>query len=148
MINYRQATNSDFELTFQIKSDSIKPYIEKIWGWNYELQLDFHKKDFKPAQIQIILDESGQEIGLLNKVETDQSIHLLNLLIRDTAQGKGIGTNILKDMILQSRLTNRKIELQVFKINDGARRLYQKLGFSIIAETEFHYQMTFHNNLN
>ena len=117
--------------------------MKKIWGWNHEVQLGFHKKDFKPEQIQLILDESGQEIGLLNKVETDQSIYLLNLLIRNAAQGKGIGTKILKDMIHQSRLTNRKIDLQVFKINNDARKLYQKLGFIVIAETEFHYQMTF-----
>lgn len=143
MISYRQATDSDFELAFQIKLDSIKPYIEQIWGWNQEVQLDFHKKDFKPEQMQIILDEDGQEIGLLNKVETDQSIYLLNLLICGVAQGKGIGTNILKDIIRQSCLTNRKIELQVFKINDGAKRLYQKLGFTVVTETEFHYQMTF-----
>lgn len=143
MISYRQATDSDFELAFQIKLDSIKPYIQKIWGWNHGVQLDFHKKDFKPEQMQIILDESGQEIGLLNKVETNQSIYLLNLLICNVAQGKGIGTNILKDIIHQSRLTNKKIELRVFKINDGAKRLYQKLGFTVIAETEFHYQMTF-----
>ena len=31
--------------------------------------------------------------------------------------------------------------LRVFKINVGARRLYQRLGFAIVGENETHYDM-------
>jgi len=51
MINFRNATNADFNLAFQIKKTSIKPCIEKIWGWDDGVQLDFHTKDFKPRKL-------------------------------------------------------------------------------------------------
>jgi RimJ/RimL family protein N-acetyltransferase len=35
----------------------------------------------------------------------------------------------------------RPVELGVFKINVRARRLYERLGFTVVGETETHHRM-------
>lgn len=143
MIQYRKATDKDFELALQIKSRSIKIYIDKIWGWDDTVQLEYHRNDFNPATLQIILDNEGHEIGLLDVREDDDLIYIKSILIDHSAQGKGIGTQILTKIIQQSAESNKKIELQVYKINEKARKLYERLGFKIIGQTELHYQMAY-----
>lgn len=143
MIQYRKATDKDFELALQIKSRSIKIYIDKIWGWDDTVQLEYHRNDFNPATLQIILDNHGYEIGLLDVREDDGLIYIKSILIDHSAQGKGIGTHILTKIIQQSAQSNKKIELQVYKINEKARKLYERLGFKIIGQTELHYQMAY-----
>jgi len=141
MILSRNATDDDFELTYQIKKTSLKPYIEKIWGWNEEVQLDFHIKDFKPEGTKILRDEYGNDIGLLSTSEDDTTLHINNILLRNTAQGNGIGTAVLSDLIEQAKSGNKRIELQVFKVNERAKKLYERLGFRVVGQTELHYQM-------
>jgi ribosomal protein S18 acetylase RimI-like enzyme len=138
---FRDATDSDFELTWQIKTMSIKPYIEQIWGWDNEVQREFHRKDFKPHQIKIISDGDGNDIGLLNTTEDEAGLYINNILISEHAQGQGIGTVVLKILINQTRSKNKRIALQVLKVNERAKRLYESLGFNMTGQTEFHYQM-------
>ncbi|MGQ7856674.1 GNAT family N-acetyltransferase [Pedobacter sp. WC2501] len=142
MIRFRNATDADFDLTFQIKRKSIKPYIEKIWGWDDAVQLEFHIEDFKSEKIKIIMDESDDAIGLIITTENKTHIYLKSLLLCDNVQGKGIGTEILRDLIKQAKSKSKQIELQVFKVNKRAKALYERLGFSTTGETELHYQMS------
>lgn len=141
MIYFRDATQADFQLIYEIKKSSLKPYIEKIWGWNDEVQLNIHIRDFKPEQVKIIQNEFHDEIGLLNFTEDSGCIYIKNILICDFAQGKGIGTSVLTDLIERAASTNRKVELQVFKVNERAKKLYEGLGFITIGQTDLHYQM-------
>lgn len=141
MIRFRNATGDDLELTYQIKLASLKPQVEQIWGWNEDFQRDFHRKDFDPRQIQIILDQEGNCLGLLSSTEDPGSIYIKSILICDFAQDKGIGTRIILDMIEKARLAGKQTKLQVFKNNERAKKLYEKLGFSISGETQQHYQM-------
>jgi RimJ/RimL family protein N-acetyltransferase len=141
MITFRHATQDDLELTYQIKELSIKPYVEKIWGWDEEDQLAFHQKGFKPEGIRILQNEQSEPIGLLDLIEDNACVYIKSLLICDFAQGKGIGTTILSEIIGKARLTNRRVELQVFVVNERARKLYESLGFKTIGQTNLHYQM-------
>jgi GNAT superfamily N-acetyltransferase len=145
MIAFKNATTADFDLTYQIKKASIKPYIEQIWGWDEEIQLSYHVQDFKPDLIKILINGDGIDIGLISVVESDASFLVQNLLLCESAQGSGIGTAILTDLIEQAKLLNKRIELQVFKVNERAKALYERLGFKTVGQTEHHYQMAITN---
>ena len=140
---FRAATPDDFQLTFQIKKLSIKPSIDKIWGWDDEAQLNFHTQHFKPERVKIIQNEHHVDIGLLSLTEDSTCLRIENILICDFAQGQGIGTAILSGLTEKARSTGKRAELQVFKINERAMMLYANLGFKITGQTDLHYQMVF-----
>ncbi|WP_293306570.1 GNAT family N-acetyltransferase [Pedobacter sp. UBA5917] len=141
MIKYRKATITDFQLAFDIKSNSIKPYIEEIWGWDDEVQLKFHRLDFNPDNMSFILDDDNMEVGLIDVLENDGTVFVKSILISKNAQRHGLGTAAMTDIIERSVLINKPIELQVFKINIKALTFYKKLGFKMKGDTELHHQM-------
>ena len=55
-------------------------------------------------------------------------------------QNKGIGTDILNNLLIKNKQKGLKTKLKVFK-NSPAKKLYERLGFSVYGENESHYQM-------
>jgi ribosomal protein S18 acetylase RimI-like enzyme len=140
MIQLREASNSHLELTFEIKKQSIKPYVEELWGWDEQLQRQLHIKSFNPADISLI-DYKGQTIGFTVIKETDEAIFVHNILIMSKFQNLGIGKQLMNDVITKSTSVQKPIRLQVFKINEKALRFYKTSGFEECGETEFHLKM-------
>lgn len=60
MVDYRQAGDNDFDLTYAIKENSTRNLIDSIWGWNNEFRLDYHKKQFIPGKIKIIINNNNE----------------------------------------------------------------------------------------
>jgi len=58
-------------------------------------------------------------------------------------QRRGIGAAIVRSVIAEAEAGRLPAGLRVFKINVGARRLYQRLGFAIVGENETHYDMRY-----
>jgi len=139
-LKLRKAVESDLEITYLIKSNSLKLYIDKIWGWDESFQERFHKKYFsKESTDLIILDE--KKIGYIIMKESDEEIYIENILIDNRFQNLGIGTNIMKSIINKANSQRKTIRLQIFKINVKAKRFYINLGFNEISEKEHHIVM-------
>lgn len=68
----------------------------------------------------------------------DGSYEIGNICIIPEFQGKGIGTNVLNDIIELHK--NQDIHIQYFKQNPVGN-LYKKLGFVEDVEKPFHYTM-------
>ena len=144
MILYRQANDNDFDLTFKIKKNSTKQLVEKIWGWDDTVQLDYHKKQFDPKKIKIIIDEK-EEVGFLSTLDNETTLFIENIVIDKNFQSKQIGTKVFLDTITRAKEQKKNVELQVFKINDKAIKLYKRLNFKTFGETELHYKMRYEN---
>lgn len=137
-IEYRKATENDIPSTYSIKERSTKYLIDQIWGWDNNFQLDYHIKNFLPNKTQIIIYDS-REVGFLVVERYSNKIFIENILIAPTFQAKGIGTKILTDIITE--VTDKKVELQVLKINERAKQLYDRLGSQTYEQTDLHYKM-------
>jgi len=136
----RKAIESDFEATYLIKSNSLKPYIEIIWGWDESFQKRVHKENFSKENIDLIIFDE-KEIGYLAMKESDEDIYIENILIDNRFQNLGIGTKIMKSIINKADSQKKAILLQVLKINVKAKRFYTNLGFNEISEKEYHIVM-------
>ncbi len=139
-LNLRTATNSDLVLTYRIKTNSIKPYVEKIWSWNEAHQWEIHKDNFIASDIKII-ELKQQGVGYLVVKETDKQIIIENLLIDKDFQNLGIGKVIIQEIIQRANSETKEMRLQVFKINTKAQKFYQSLGFEKTSEKEHHIEM-------
>ncbi|MDH7461251.1 GNAT family N-acetyltransferase [Chitinophagaceae bacterium 26-R-25] len=125
-----RAMNGDSELIFDIKKRSIKPYVEKMFGWDEAWQREFVYKNYKPQNIEFIIAEDHC-IGLLEVQEDDSEIFLKNILIVNEYQEKGIGTDILKQLIERAGTLQKPIRLEVLAINERAEAFYKRLGFEV-----------------
>ena len=78
-------------------------------------------------------------IGSFLLVNKDDGILLDEIFIEEPYRNKGIGTNIIKEVINNNDI----IYLWVYKENVQAISLYKKLGFNVIEETESRYYMKY-----
>jgi len=90
-----------------------------------------------------IITISGKNIGCITILEENFYYFLSLIELLPKYQNKGIGTQLIKDLILKTNKSNKCIKLQVLKVNNNAQRLYKRLGFSIKGESETHFQMIY-----
>jgi ribosomal protein S18 acetylase RimI-like enzyme len=117
----------------------MKEYIEKTWGWDDAFQDAVFRKNYDPTEIKVILYDH-KESGMLSVEERETDIFLRAIEIHPDYQGKGIGTGIIKRIIADGVQKMKPVYLRVLKVNP-AKRLYDRLGFSVIEETPTHYIM-------
>lgn len=138
------AQPKDFEFLKNVHHTTLKEHITKIWGWDKTQQDQIFKQEFESGNIQVV-SFAQKNIGYLQlKIEMD-SIHLINILILSEFQGQGLGTEIMHDLIAKSKTENVTLKLGVFKINTGAKRLYEKLGFKTYSESDTHFYMRYNS---
>ena len=78
-------------------------------------------------------------VGCLLLTPKDDGILLDEIYLEEEYRNKGIGTNIIKEVINNNDI----IYLWLYKENVQAISLYKKLGFNVIEETESRYYMKY-----
>lgn len=140
MYKLRTITESDYEFIYQVKKDAYKKYVEMYYGdWNEEEQKVYFEKfitTYKDGAFIITLDR--KDIGFYNGSVSDDKYEIGNICIVPEYQNRGIGTAILKELL--SKNVDKEISLQYFKCNPVGK-LYERLGFKLVGETPYHYQM-------
>ncbi len=138
-IQYRPATEGDREWLWALKSATMRDYVAAIWGWEDEAQRRMFDEKFDPARIRII-QADGREVGLLDYEERTDDFFIGRIEILPTAQRAGIGSAVIAAILHQAAKKTKNVRLQVLRSNP-ARRLYERLGFCVEAETSTHIKM-------
>lgn len=141
----RFATPDDHDLIYELKAESVRPYVERIWGWDE----DYQKKDF---------DGDFSHIKQFNVIEVDDKFagfvqyyceypyyEVVEIHLLPECRGQGIGSDILRYLQKVCIAQDRKIRVGCFKENHRAKHLYQKLGFKQTVETDTHYILEYPN---
>ena len=143
--NMRPYIDNEFhnykEFVYQTKKEAYKKYVEEIWGpWNEDDQRAYYENFINTYQSDAwIIQLNGKNIGFYNGATLeDGSYEIGNICILPEYQGKGIGTQVLKDIMELHK--DQDLHIQFFKQNPVGK-LYERLGFIPSGETEFHYQM-------
>ena len=139
-IGYRAAVEKDVDFLYSLHVATMKQYVDQVWGWEDVYQESLFRKNYVPANIQII-EYDDKDIGMLSVEEREGDVFLSTIEIRPEYQGKGIGTAIIKKMVADSAKKTKPVTLQVLKVNP-AKGLYERLGFEVVEETKTHYRMS------
>ncbi|MFS7872425.1 GNAT family N-acetyltransferase [Streptomyces asiaticus] len=126
-IGLRPATATDSEYCFRLHKAAIGAYVTAIWGWDEQVQRDFHARVFSPGQWQIITTE-GADAGMLHVEHRPTEIYLARIELHPDHQGRGIGSQLIRSLLLQARQQGRDLALDVLVVNQRAQALYQRLG--------------------
>ena len=108
-------------------------------GWDEDFQRDYHKKDFAPSDFQVILF-AGKGVGVISIKHRADHVSLGEFYILPEYQRRGIGTFLIRQVIEDAQGRQLPVRLQFLKVNP-VRRLYERMGFSIVGENEHYYQM-------
>jgi len=127
------------ELAYAITREAMREYVEQTWGpWIEADQRERHAQAFRPGTQDFIVVRD--EVLGLRHIEWRQThLYLARLYLRPAAQGRGLGSAVLRDLQQQARAVGRSIELQVLKVNSGAQRFYARHGFEQVGERERHW---------
>lgn len=136
----RSVIENDYDFVYQVKKDAYKKYVEICFGsWDEEQQKKYFKRFIEAyKEGAFIISFDGKDIGFYNGCMTDDRYEIGNICIIPEYQNRGIGTDILKDVLAEN--SGKEITIQYFKQNPVGR-LYERLGFKLVGETQFHYQM-------
>lgn len=145
--SFRSCTLEDLEFMFNLKKENFKKYVDKIWGWKDNDQIERLKQDLKehlPHKRIILVDNKPVGVYAVHTIE-EGDLFINEISILKEYQNRGIGRNILEEQLKESHKKGIRTILQVFKDNP-AKKLYEQLGFKVYGETETHYQMENVNN--
>ena len=138
-IKLRYATDIDKENIYSLKKNNIYPYVSDIWGWDEEYQRDDFDIDFQSIDKFHVIEYENKfagfyQVGKENALVNIEEIHLIEDL-----RGRGIGTYILKQLIVKYKKEENSLIIGCFKRNVGAKKLYESIGFKVFQETDTHF---------
>ena len=141
----RFATPDDHNLIYALKSQSVRPYVEKIWGWDEDYQRNDFDGDFSHIKQFNVIEIDGSFAGFVQYYFEYPYFEVVEIHLLPEYRSKGIGSNILRYLQKVCIAQDRKIRIGCFKENHRAKALYQKLGFMQTEETDTHYILEYPN---
>jgi dGTPase len=140
---FRPAIAEDKQYLYELNRETMREYFAEAWGpWDEKVQYEQFCSYFDPAINQIILVDR-RPAGVLSVKHEPGKMLLWEMQIGAEFQRRGIGSAIMSDLCREARLKNVAIELQVMKVNHGARRLYERHGFVVYEENNDYTLMRF-----
>jgi GNAT superfamily N-acetyltransferase len=138
-VSLRPAHDGDRNFAYDVKKAAMRIYIEPIWGWDEDFQLNFHRSDWEIRRPEIIM-LANHGIGTMEIVRSENGFHLGEFYLYPEYQRQGIGLHLLQRLLQEADRAKLPIQLEVIKINP-VQSLYLRCGFVIAGETKTHYLM-------
>lgn len=137
----RSAVPNDFEFVKYIHHETLREYVEPLWGWDEKYQDEQIREMFVPEKF-FIVQVQNKDVGILVTEDKGTDIFLASISIIPSFQRKGLGKKIVLDVMKKAEAENKYVSLQVLRTNHLAKKLYLGLGFKPAGETEFSYQLS------
>lgn len=140
-IHIRSVEQSDYDWLLDLHHTVYRELIISEFGyWDDDEELGLFLEAWETKKIDIILKQNNP-VGMFIVARQDDYLWLDEIQIEPQYQNQGIGTEILMQLILRARKMNLPLRLRVLHANQGAYRLYRKLGFQQISRAEHHNVM-------
>jgi len=139
-ISLRPAAETDREFLRRVQREAMRPHVERLFGaWDDAFQRERFDATTDPSTHEIIA-YGGNPVGCQWVGAHADSLELVRLYLLPEAQGSGIGTKLVQRLLTRAQAQDLPVQLRVIRENP-ARRLYERLGFRVVAETETHFLM-------
>lgn len=140
--SYRKARSDERAQIFQLYRTVMRSYIEQIWGWDEQWQENDFREHFEPDQITVAL-VGGKLVGYAQAEPQSEALYIRMLLLAAEYRRQGIGARLLQVVLSAASEQHLGVKLQVFKINESAKRFYECHGFRVVGETSTSLEMEF-----
>lgn len=138
-VGLRAARSDDFTFARHIYFETMRWIIERLFGWDQAREEHNFAKSFKLDDVSIITCD-GQDVGWIQLELQGPTIFIDSFYITSAMQRRGIGTQILENLLAQAKDRSKPITLACVKFNP-ARSLYERHGFRTTHEDEHKFYM-------
>lgn len=135
-LTLRPATQSDRAFVERVYFETQRWIIENLFGWRGDRIERAKFDEFYDERNTAIIATNRSDVGWLTVVREPDRIEIDSIYLLPERQRQGIGTHLLQQLVDEAGATHKIVTISAAKINP-ARRLYERLGFSVVKETEF-----------
>ncbi len=139
LIKLIPADETHKEFSYRVKKAAEGEYITLMFGWDENVQRDFHAKAWQQQKPDIITYD-GKPIGTIATIESEECVEIRQFFIWPDYQSKGIGTHLLKNILDRADQSGKNVTLRFLK-NNPVKSLYIRNGFRVIRTDESLYYM-------
>ena len=139
LIKLIPADETHKEFSYQVKKAAEGEYITLMFGWDENVQRDFHAKDWQRRKPDIIIYD-GRPIGTIATSDGEDCVEIGQFFILPDHQNKGIGTHLLKSILDKADQSGKNVTLRFLK-NNPVKSLYIRNSFRIVQTDEILYHM-------
>ena len=134
----RAATADDAPFLLALRRTTMDPHLSASGVTTSE---EHHRArlDYRFDCAEVLLHE-GVPAGLLKVARDDSPWTVIQIQLVPELQGRGLGGEILAEVIADAKAANAGVCLSVLKANP-ARGLYERMGFVVVGEDGQEYEM-------
>ena len=137
-LEYRLATEQDYDFTFNLKKSAEYGPINAIFGWDEPLQQQMHAEEWSVGKPMLICID-GIAVGSYKIEKNTDHINFCRFFLLPEHQGKGIGSKVLKQLITLAKEKQLPCKLSHLQGN-RVGELYARFGFVIDgSDSQFVY---------
>jgi ribosomal protein S18 acetylase RimI-like enzyme len=148
-VTFRPSGEDDIEFLISLYS-STRAVEVASWGWSPEQQTNFLRMQFTAQRTTYKLAYAGADdhiilvherpVGRMMVLRSPVEIRLVDIALMPEFQGKGIGSQLIRELLEEADESGKIVRLQV-TMGNRARALYEKLGFSSCGDDGVYCQM-------
>lgn len=99
-----------------------------------------------PTAMNLVVENIGEPIGKVTIDFDSNPVHLVDIVLVPRARGMGYGTGILRAIQYAAEKNAVPVALTVFRENEPARRLYDRMGFELDEAGDVYDRLLWHPN--
>jgi GNAT superfamily N-acetyltransferase len=136
-LSTRKATVADTLFARDAHRGYREAIIAQFGQWDEQIQDGFFDRDWGEGKAFDILLWNGEPCGYTTVEDRPDDIHVREVVVHPSYQGRGIGTVFLRSVMERAASRGVPVRLGTFHRNP-AFRLYQRLGFREFGRTDIH----------
>lgn len=137
----RLASTDDRVVIWNLYKSEMRHHVESTWGWNEDWQLNDFDKAFSNFLTYVVEAES-KLFGYFQLDIKGGELYLRMMVLAPHARSKGIGAKLLSNIAQLSQQAGYALHFRVLRVNDAARRFYEREGWWVKAEYDVCFLMT------
>jgi len=150
-ITLRPGNAGDAEFLFRVYAASRIGEFAAT-GWDAQVQEAFLRQQFA-AQAQqyqlhypdadfLVIEDCGRVIGRFYVARKPEEIRIIDISLIPEFQRRGIGTQLIRDLLAEGAAIGKPVRLHVERFNPAAR-LYERLGFRVIEDSQVYLSLEY-----
>jgi ribosomal protein S18 acetylase RimI-like enzyme len=116
------------------------PQRDALVRMQFEAQRTSYRQQYPASEHFVILIDQ-QPAGRLWVDESGEEVRVIDIVLAPGYQGRGLGKQLLQQVIANADTTGRAVRLFVDRMNARAFELYRRFGFEVCGEYTFYLEM-------